>query len=286
MGRTLQIPKEVEEKVISNYLDKKLSLINSGKEFGLTQKVVERILRDYGVKKRTYAEAKQNSRTYSCDDNYFKVQSHNMAYILGLLASDGSVAKNENLVSVVLKSEDKDLLEKIRKETKVSRPLQTFFGSNTQSDYTSFRNWSKSWKDDLQHYGIVPQKTFKLTPPNLLLPEYRLDYIRGYFDGDGSIYSVESQNRVFFEISGASKLVIDWIRNELTNNYHIILNKELKETKNNGTIMYKVKIGSREELLKLYKLLYKNNSLALERKKKQFELLLNIPRDSNSSIEE
>lgn len=286
MGRTLEISKEIEEKVIKNYLDNKLSLVNSGKEFGLTQKVVERILRDYGVKKRTYSEAKQLSRKYSCDDNYFKQQNHNMAYILGLLASDGSISKKENLISIVLKSEDSELLKKIAIETKVSRPLDNFFGNNTQNYYTSFRNWSKTWKDDLQHYGIVPQKTFTLTPPDLLLPEYRIDYIRGYFDGDGSIYSVESQNRVFFEVTGASKPLIDWIRNELLNNYHILLNKESKEIKDNGTIMYKIKIGSKEELIKLYNLFYSNDSLYLERKKKQFELLLNIPRDSNSSIEE
>ena len=285
MGRIKDIPEDIKIQVVKNYLEKHLSLINSGKEFGLSQRAVESILKEYGVRKRTYTEAKQLARKYPCTDNYFKFQNHNMAYILGLIAADGSVAEKENLISIQLNADDEALLENIRVETGCSRPISFYEGKLTGQKMATFRNWSKDWKTDLSYYGIVPNKTFKLTPPELLSPEFRIDYIRGYFDGDGSIYSVDLQNRVFVEISGVSKKMIDWIRNELLNNYHIILNKELKETKSNGTIVYKIKIGSKKEIEKLYNLFYKNNSLFMKRKKEKFELLLNIPRDSNSSKE-
>lgn len=286
MGRTKELSEEVERKIIYNYIELKQSLGTVGKDFGVTQYMVEKTLKKYGVKKRTYTEAKQARRKFPCNDNFFKVQSSNMAYILGLLAADGSISKKENLIAIQLKATDKEILEKISEKTQNTRPLESYTRKETGYEISSFRVWSAEWKKDLAHYGIMPEKTFTLQPPDFLLPEYRIDYIRGYFDGDGSVYHLDSQNRLFFEIAGASKVMIDWIRNELTNHYHIFINKELIETKPNGTIMYKVKIGSIEELNKLYTLLYKDKELFLARKKEKFYSLLKLHETSIPTVEE
>lgn len=287
MGGTIETSPEIEKIVIYNYLELKQGLQTAGKEYGLSQYMVEKILKKYGIKKRTYTEAKQAGRKYSCNDDYFKTQSPNMAYILGLIASDGSISKKENLIAIQLLATDKEILEKIAKETKVERPLESYIRKETGHEISSFRCWSKAWKDDLSHYGIEPEKTFSLKPPVFLKDEYAIDYIRGYFDGDGSIYYLKKTNRVFFEIAGASKAAIDWIQDKLVNQYHIVINKPLKETRPNGTIMYKIKIGDKEEIKKLYNFLYhSDNILFLKRKNDKFKTLLNIPRDSNSSSEE
>lgn len=283
MGRMKNFPEEIERKAIYNYVELHKGLTSAGKEFGISQFMMEKILKKYGVKKRTYTEAKQIGRKYKCNDDFFKEQNANMAYILGLIASDGSISKKENLIAIQLQEEDKKILEQIRNITQVERPLEEYIRKETGHKIYSFRNWSSEWKKDLLHFGIVPQKTFTLQPPNFLKKEYIIDYIRGYFDGDGSIYFLKNQNRVFFEISGASKATIDWIRKSLVNQYHLFINKECLETLSNGTVMYKIKIGSKEELLKLYNLLYTDKELFLQRKKEKFENLLNIPRDSNSS---
>ena len=286
MGRTKTVNEEIEKQVIYNYLELKQGLQSAGRNFNLSQYMVEKILKKYGVKKRTYTEAKQEGRKYTCEDNYFKTQSSNMAYILGLLASDGSVSKKENLIAIQLLATDKEILEKIKEETKSQRPLESYIRKNTGHEIVSFRVWSKTWKNDLAHYGIIPEKTFKLVPPYLLNDEYNIDYIRGYFDGDGSIYHIKQDNRVFVEIAGASKEIIEWIQDKLINQYHIIINRPLIETLPNGTKIYKIKIGSKEEIKKLYKLFYHNDTLYMQRKKNKFHSLLNIPRDFNSSNEE
>ena len=54
-------------------------------------------------------------------------------------------------------------------------------------DVCSYRWSCKKHKEDLATYGVVPNKTFLLKPPYKLSEEFHLDYIRGYFDGDGSI---------------------------------------------------------------------------------------------------
>ena len=264
MGRVKILSEQQEQEILDRYLNK------------------EKTLKKYGVKKRTYTEAKKIGRKYKCNDSFFKIPSSDMAYILGLLASDGSISKKENLIAIQLEEKDRELLEKIKQITENDRPIEEYIRTTTQHTICSFRVWSKEWKDTLIHYGIGPEKTFTLASPELLPSEYIIDYIRGYFDGDGSIYEIASENRIFFEITGASKKEIDWIYDKLVNQYHILLNKKLTETLSNGTVIYKIKIGNKTELLKLYSLLYENKNLFMKRKKEKFENLLKIPRDSNS----
>lgn len=293
MGRTKNFSEEIEKQAIFNYIEKKQGLVTAGKEFGISQYMMEKILKKYGIPKRTYTEAKQKGRKYPCDDDFFKIQNPDMAYILGFIASDGYISAKENCISIEILQKDKDILFQIAEKTGVTRPisLQT---RNNGCETATLRNWSAFWKQDLSHYGIVNNKTFTLKPPTLLLPEYRIDYIRGYFDGDGSISTTEAKNgkeiiynKNSFEIVGASKSTMDWIREELINHYHIILNKPGHYTTENGTVMYKIITTDKKQIQKIYDLFYNTESnLYLNRKKEKFEAILNIPRDSNSSIEE
>lgn len=293
MGRAKEFSEEIEKQAISNYIEKKQGLGTAGKEFGISQHMMEKILKKYQIPKRTYTEAKQAGRKYPCNDNYFKMQSADMAYILGFIASDGYVSAKENCISIELQQQDQDILCQMAEKMEVTRPIQTQLRKN--GHYTStLRNWSSEWKKDLAHYGITNKKTFTLQPPELLLPKYRIDYIRGYFDGDGCISTSVAKNgkgiaydKNTFEIIGASKAEIDWIRNELINHYCIILNKPSCYTLKNGTVMYNIITANKTEIQKIYNLFYNSeSSLYLKRKKEKFETLLNIPRDSNSSSEE
>ena len=279
-----KIPLNVQEKVIYNYTQLGMGLIPSGKEFGLSQYLVKKILKENNIYIRSYTESKDNLRKYSCDDDYFKNQTSNMAYILGLLASDGNVAKKENQINICLNEEDYEILEKIRKEIKSTRPIKVYSRNNgaTQSKLVVF---SSTMKKDLSHYSIVPNKTFILQPPELLKKEYYIDYIRGYFDGDGSVY-INSNGIPGVNIGGASKEMIEWIRKVLAEQYGIICKKidssqKLSEKRNYNRIFY---YG--ENIVKLYKIFYKNDSLYMKRKKDIFKTILmnNYPRDYESLV--
>lgn len=156
MGRTKELSEEIEREIIYNYVELKQGLGTAGKKYNVSQYMVEKTLKKYGVKKRNYTEAKQAGRKYSCNDDYFKTQSHNMAYILGLLAADGSISKKENLVAIQLLASDREILEKISKETENTRPLESYIRKTTGHEITSLRVWSAQWKKDLAHYGIIP----------------------------------------------------------------------------------------------------------------------------------
>lgn len=269
------VPEEIKDIVVDNYVNKKMSLKMAGKDFGYSQKVVETILYQRGVHKRTYVEAKQISRKYQVNDNFFKYQNENMAYLLGFLAADGSISKKENGIFIQLQRKDEDFLEEIRQLVKNDRPLDNYL-TNAGNETCKFSVWSAEWKKDLAIYGIVPNKTFILSPPLRLDKKYYIDYIKGYFDGDGCIYYNLEKKKYSFEIVGASKELIEWIRSIFANSFGITNNGlQVFYTKNN-TKMYKYQICKKEYIRKIYELFYSNNkknNLCLKRKKEKFELL-------------
>ena len=78
------IDKEIQNEIINNYVNKGYGLIKSGKEFGIGQTCVKRILQENGVKIRTLQEAnslQKDKNKMPLNDNYLQNQRCNMAYI-------------------------------------------------------------------------------------------------------------------------------------------------------------------------------------------------------------
>lgn len=282
-----EVSENIQKQVIYNYTQLKMGLIPSGKPFGLSQYMVKKILQNNNIYIRSYTESKDNLRKYTCNDEYFKTQSCNMAYILGMLASDGNVAKAENQINIILDAKDNEVLEKIRQEMQISRPLKTYTRSDgaTQTKLVVF---SSTMKKDLAHYSIVPAKTFILQPPFLLKEEYYIDYIRGYFDGDGSIY-ICNDGTCGINIGGASKEVIEWIRMILAEKYNIICAKteHCKELRDNHSFYRITYYG--KKIIDFYKNFYhKKDLIYMKRKKDKFKTILmnKYPRDYESLVKD
>ena len=284
-ANSLHFSEQEQKDIIHNYTQNNIGTFSLAKKYKCSEKAIATVLKHAGVHIRNYTEAKQAGRKYKVNDDYFKTQSHNMAYILGLLAADGYVAVDENKIALQLRSYDAEILFKIQAELQSERPVKIYTDSKG-IEYAKLSIWSKTLKDDLAVYNIVPQKTFKLRPPVFLDKQYWISFIRGYFDGDGSIF-ISGNNVPGFSIIGASKEMITWIRETLVNMYGVHNNKIYTEQSQNGTIIYKT-VYYGNTCQQIYNILYKDSSsLFLKRKYDKFTLLLNNPRDfSSSDIEE
>ncbi len=262
------IEKNIQNKIIDNYINKGYGLIKSGKEFNIGQTCVKRILIENGVKIRNLQEANTlaKERTkYSLNDNYFKTESHNMAYILGILASDGTVKKDRNEIKLTLQRDDKELLEKIYKELEMTRPIKDYEDRKGHKN-SSLVISSSIVKKDLVQYGIIPQKTFNLIFPKKLKQEFLIDYIRGFFDGDGCI-CLKNDGHVVFSLYCACKDFLEDVVNFLYENYNI----PKKNITCHGNI-YRVEYAKKSTEL-IYKILYTPNSIYMKRKKDKFDLI-------------
>lgn len=263
--------KEQVEKIINNYVNKKYGLLKSGIEFGFSKNLTKRILIENGVKIRNNSEA---HRKYSLNEEYFNIESSNMAYILGFIAADGSVREKTNEVKITLSSIDKELLEKIRKELNSGRPLREYEDNNGYSK-VDLGFTSPVIKQKLKEYGIIPNKTLLLKPPYKLEEKYIPDYIRGYFDGDGSISKTGYHNNgLEFRIVSASKEILEFFEDYFHNKYnqsktHIHSRKKEPNRLQLFDLRYSTNFTK-----ELYNILYTPNSLCLKRKKDKYEQLL------------
>ena len=165
-----------------------------------------------------------------------------------------------------------EILEKINKEIENSRPVKIYKRSDGHDDMAKMRANSSTMKKDLAHYNIVPAKTFILKPPEFLDKQYAISYIRGYFDGDGSIYL--SRNNPIWRICSASRPILEWMRTYFAEEYGIINNKiyDGKDPANND--FYVLQYSSKDKLKKLYDVLYAPGGLYLQRKYDRFTQLV------------
>lgn len=278
---------QIESIVVDNYVNKKFGQLKSGRQFGLSDRTVKNILLKNNIQIRNLHESicvanQTNDRTtqhYEKNPNFFKEENSNMAWLLGFLASDGNISKNENRIRIELSVVDREILERIKEIVKIENPIK--IRENKRGFVFASLEWScAEHKKDLEKYNIIPQKTYTLLPPTKLNEKFYIDYIRGYFDGDGTINlnltrGGKSKN-LRWGICGASKPVLEWIIGVLKERYNIPsvnIHKDSSHEKDFYSFVY-----STNATRKIYDILYTNNSLSLKRKKEKYEkLLLEVP---------
>ena len=282
MFRVKNLTLEQEKQIIYYYQDKKMGQIAvSKKVLGVSNpNIVKNILKKYNIHIRTQQEAailSNKNRASHKKEDYFSTQNSNMAWLLGFLAADGSIRKNENKIKIGLSIKDKEILEKIKKELELETSIKEY--TNSQGYDCCTLQWTcEQHKKDLAKYNIVPEKTFVLKPPYELNKDLWIDYIRGYFDGDGSINLIPNSNgrwngNLRWQVCSATKEILEFILQVFEEQYNIP-KVNIYERQGLHTLYYiqYSSIATR----KIYSILYTQNSLFLERKKKHFEDILQI----------
>lgn len=148
-------------------------------------RAIARTLKDVGV------NTKRRNR-YSLDEEYFSIiNTEAKAYILGLIYADGFVGDEKfNNIIIGLTKTDRLLLEKIAQEIKFTGTIrdEEKSGGFEGSKPKSILNFSsKRMAEDLRSLGLYPRKSLTMETLPHLPEELIRHFIRGYFDGDGSI---------------------------------------------------------------------------------------------------
>lgn len=238
-------------------------------EFNVSEKVIKRILEKNGIKIRQVQEA--NKRKFNIDDTYFDTEGPNMAYIMGFWAADGNISVDENRLDLELNSNDIEILERIREELKSERPIKTY---QCQNGYTKSKLlfWSSHIKQVFIEYGIVPNKTYSKNfhAPYKLAKEYWIDYIRGFFDGDGCVKKASS---LTFELNSINKQFLLDIQNFMLEYYNIKMEISIAHARPNEQVLYRLYCYG-EKAKQIYNVLYTPHSLYLQRKFNRWQELL------------
>lgn len=123
---------------------------------------------------------------YNFDTGFLKnIDNETKAYFLGLLYADGNHYRSKYKYSIRLRlhKKDIDIVEKFKLATNSEKPIH--FEENGKICGLELN--SRELSDDAFKVGLVTNKTFKVKFPDFLDDDLIRHFIRGYFDGDGSL---------------------------------------------------------------------------------------------------
>ncbi len=202
-----------------------------------------------------------------------------LAWIVGLIATDGNLSGNGRTVSVT--SKDVDLLESVREYLELKNPI----APNTGGWGRAYRlQWtSRRFHCWLMTLGLTPAKS--LTIGALAVPdEYFADFFRGCIDGDGSIVTyVDRYNapknpkyvydRLFVSLVSASPCFLRWIQRTVSRlrgaSGHLTVGRTTGRRE-----MWCLRYAKRESVGLLNWMYHSPNVLALRRKRERAERAL------------
>lgn len=277
--------------ICNDYIENKLLPIDIAKKYNLKSLyVLNRILKVNNVERKNRSELSKlivrnrNCGTiYTYNMNYFNEWSNNMAYILGLIAADGNVCNGT--FKIALKSTDYDILEKVKNELGYSGSLKYETNKCKGKEYRSVVLSIHRMEiiDALKTYNITANKSFTIKMPDNIPNEFIIDYIRGYFDGDGCVglqYPGKTQTaQIRTRICSGSRVLLEQFRD------YLVKCGLRCVTVTNKFNIFEICYSTKNSLV-LYDMFYNNsNALYLDRKKEKFEHCIQIRNsDLNSKV--
>lgn len=158
--------------------------------YGCTYEYICRIWREHGLPKKSH-------RWYSLNEKYFEsIDAPDKAYFLGLIAADGAVVKTVRgpmVLRLKLSIEDEYILRKFLDCIGSDAPINYVNHLTAQNKVPRMAAYlsitSQKICADLALYNVIPRKTWSYIPVPLNA-EMMPHFVRGYFDGDGTIYKL------------------------------------------------------------------------------------------------
>ena len=229
---------------------------------------------------------RDKSLKYTCNSDFFEIiDTEEKAYWLGFIYADGFISssgKHRNKrIGISLAVKDIGHLEKFKKSINGTMPINTYkvsSGYNTNSIYCIILVTDSKLADDLIDKGCYEHKSniIKFPTKNQLPNNLIRHFIRGYFDGDGSIYYTNKKEdhipQFSINILGTDDLLEGIANNLIENN---ILNSIPKFYKRkDGQIVSNFKFGGNRKVEKFCHYIYDNATILLDRKHEKFHELL------------
>ena len=232
------------------------------------------------IKKFNIPYKKSYGRTIFFDEDFFEcIDSELKAYWLGFIMADGNVSTHR--VRINAGEKDREDLILFMQHINHSGKLGVQIQENSYAGTPIYHVRCNSHKmiQDLINLGCLPQKTGHSSLPHLSKHLIH-HFIRGYFDGDGSIsiYKQEDKRAPHYPDRIKQEFAITSDRNILTEIQEILVNQcilpytTLKSYKNT-TKAVSLRYGGKQQISRIYNYLYKDANVYLPRKYKKFSLL-------------
>lgn len=268
--------------LIINLFNKYGNATKVAKEVGCTVGTICNVLEENNIKRDP-----GKVRRIPLNENFFEIiNTEESAYWLGFLYADGAIInyKNNLTMKVALDSKDHLHLEKFKESLKWKGSVKLYNRSLNDKKLlnktSTIAIGSSKLCNDLIDKGCTLRKTLTIKFPtiNQVPNDLIHHFIRGYFDGDGSVFLSNEKHWRNNKISsiihcrfiGTKELMekiaeILQLPNILVKHYKKCINKNV----------YTLNIKRVPRSFELYKYLYKDASIYLNRKKEIFDKYFN-----------
>ena len=234
-----------------------VSTINISKTLNISRSRFSTWLKNEGVNVSVCPQRKK------INENIFKIiDTEEKAYWLGFLYADGYVGLTDNRVELALQLSDTNHIEKFK----------TFLNSDCKISTNTYRSRllikNKVIKSSLINLGCTPQKSLTLKFPTYekVPKELIRHFIRGYFDGDGSLCVTEKTRSI--DVLGTYDFLYQLCLESGIDTSKIYVSK----SKSNK--VFRIVLGSRIDLYNFSKYIYDDCNIYLDRKYEKFKKLM------------
>lgn len=277
---------EFLKEVFDYYLQTK-SINGLQDKFNVPSMTLYYYLKKYNID-RTIDKIKfsKSIRKYELNEDYFEtIDTREKAYILGLFHSDGTINdKSKGSLQIRLKITDINLLEQVNNVFYKDRKLFDNKDNNVNHKKSKILIISSNkMGKDLIKIGITPRKSFNKHFIKLE-DNLQFDFIRGYFDGNGSFCASKRNNTETGEVKIIS-----------SNNFCLGLIDYLKEhdiysywdnDKRSDNRISQFRIRRKKDMIAFFQKMYYDidGQLYLERKYNKYLQYLKNKYDFNEAV--
>ena len=261
-----EINKEAILRLISQHL--------SGKEISKRLNISRRTLYNYMAK----FNIDSIKLSYIDDSVFDKIDTEEKAYWLGFLYADGSISSSSYQIELSLSSVDVNHIKKFKRflnDSRLDDDVIKLSMVKEKYEIARYSVGSQHLHERLFAIGCTPRKSLTLRFPdkNIFSQENLiLDFIRGYFDGDGCIYKV-GNNRLAIEILGTPLFLT-----EIKTTYFPEFHGPVKDSRNN---VYRIYCGFSPADQVCF-VLYENKHIYLDRKFEKYATLCKLHNSETS----
>jgi len=258
-----------EERLRDLYVTRALTIEQVAQLLGLAATTISRRLRELGIRARSRGPVASSSR-----DHGPLIWTPEVAYAIGLIATDGNLSKRRGRIAIM--SNDADLLDLVRRRLRIDADIKPHRGGyGTRCHHLA---WSdRRFYDWLTDVGLTPAKSLTLGP--LAVPdEYFRDFLRGCIDGDGSIVSYVDRfntfknasyvyTRLYVTMVSASFRFIEWLRARIQELASVKGDVEVRRSGSRHDI-WRLRYAKCESLAVLRWMYYADDVICLARKRR------------------
>ena len=233
--------------IIDKYTKENYSLKQLGREFCCSYGTIRKLLNKHNI------DSRGNKQGYPRDEFYFyTIDTPEKAYWLGFLYADGCVHDNSYEISINIT--DEEHVKKFKQAIgavnhKITKTIDKRFKSAKLLYAFSIKD--KQLHSDLIKWGCIPQKSLKLEKIPNIPRDYVSHFIRGYFDGDGSLHYLQSTNNFRISFIGTESFLND-VQKELGT--HVSLQSNIAGK------AFVLQVAGRKQVERILKYMYKDSS--------------------------